>query len=357
MSMDGFEDQGAPALAPRLSYPLGRETPAPGAAREIAPGVHWVCMPMPMALAWINLWMIEDGGGWTIVDTGLALDETRGYWRSIFDSTLKGKPVTRVICTHMHPDHMGNAGWISRKFGGARLWTSRLEYISARMLVADTGREAPEDGVRFYVQAGWTPEQVEGYKARFGGFGRMFTRLPDSYRRLTDGESIDIGGRAWRVITGNGHSPDHICLWQPELKLFISGDQVLPRITSNVSVFPTEPEADQLSDWLASCKKLREAIPGDVLVLPAHNEPFTGVHARLDQLIEGHERSLDRLEKRLREGERRAVDVFGALFARKIGDDVISMATGEAVAHLNCLVARGRARRRLRDGVLYYEAA
>lgn len=355
--MDGFDDAGPPADAPRLSYPFGREPPAPGTTLEVAPGVHWVCMPMPMALRWINLWLLEDGDGWTIIDCGLALEDTRANWRTIFDTMLKGKPVTRVICTHMHPDHMGLAGWITRKFPGAKLWTSRLEYISARMLVADTGRKAPEDGIRFYEQAGWTPEQIEGYKSRFGGFGLVFSQLPDSYRRLSDNQSFDIGGRTWRVITGNGHSPDHVCLWQPELKLFISGDQVLPRITSNVSVFPTEPEADQLSDWIASCQKLLRAVPDDVLVLPAHNEPFTGLHARLDQLIEGHEKSLDRLEKRLRESERRAVDVFGALFARKIGDDVIGMATGEAVAHLNCLISRGRARRTLRDGVLYYSAA
>src|SRR5262249_55566911 len=195
------------------------------------------------------------GDGWTIVDTGLALEDTRNHWRAIFDSTLKGKPVTRVICTHMHPDHMGLAGWITRKFE-ASLWISRLEYISARMLVADTGREAPSEGTRFYEQAGWTEAQIADYKTRFGGFGRLFSRVPDSFRRLSDNQQIEINGRTWRVITGNGHSPDHVSLWQPELKLFISGDQVLPRISSNVSVFPTEPEADQLSDWLNSCKKL-----------------------------------------------------------------------------------------------------
>ncbi|MDX2276301.1 MAG: MBL fold metallo-hydrolase [Hyphomonadaceae bacterium] len=354
MSMDGFEDQ-APPAEQRLTYPFGREPPAPGTTQEVAPGVHWVCMPLPMSLKWINLWLLEDGDGWTIVDTGLALEETRNYWRAIFESKLGGKPVTRVICTHMHPDHMGLAGWIGRKFG-ARLWTSRLEYITARMLVADTGREAPEDGVRFYAQAGWSEPQVAHYKSRFGSFGRVFSRLPDSYRRLSDGDEIEIGGRSWRIVTGNGHSPEHVCLWQDELRVFISGDQVLPRITSNVSVFPTEPEADQLTDWLNSCRKLQQAVPGDALVLPAHNEPFTGLHARLVQLVDGHEKSLDRLEKRLREEPRRAVDTFGALFARKIGDELIGMATGEAIAHLNCLVSRGRARRALRDGVLYYEA-
>lgn len=354
MSMDGIEDAGERPLKATLTYPVG-DPPAPGAVREVAPGVFWVCMPLPFALKWINLWLIEDGEGWTIVDTGVALEESRGYWRAIFDSMLKGKPVTRVICTHMHPDHMGLAGWICRKFG-ATLWMSRLEYVTARMLIADTGRDAPEDGVRFLRAAGWDDEAIDRYKKRFGGFGMGFSRTPDSYRRINDGDVIEIGGKPWRVVTGNGHSPDHVCLWQEEMKLFISGDQVLPRISSNVSVFPTEPEADPLSDWIASCHKLRAAVPGDVLVLPAHNEPFLGLHDRLDALIAGHELSFERVMKRLRQEPRRAVDLFVALFGRAIGPNLIGMATGEALAHLNCLIGRGLVRRVLNEeGVAFYE--
>jgi glyoxylase-like metal-dependent hydrolase (beta-lactamase superfamily II) len=357
MSMDGLEDQAIadrPAR-PTLLYPLG-EPPLAGVTKEVAPGIHWVRMPLPFALQWINLWLIEDGPGWTIVDTGIATEQTREHWRAIFEAMLGGKPVTRVICTHMHPDHLGLAGWICRKFD-APLWMSRLEYITGRMLVADTGREAPEDGVEFYRAAGWDEDSLDSYKVRFGGFGKMVSRIPDSYRRLQDGDEIEIGGRAWKVITGNGHCPEHVCLWQEELKLFISGDQVLPRISSNVSVFPTEPEGDPLSDWIGSCEKLRAALPNDVLVLPAHNEPFIGLHERLSNLVEGHERALARVEQRLRQAPRRAVDLFGALFARKIGSDLLGMATGEAIAHANCLIARGRAKRRVEQGVNFYEPA
>jgi glyoxylase-like metal-dependent hydrolase (beta-lactamase superfamily II) len=356
MSMDGLEDDVAadrPAR-PNLVYPLGDPPPA-GEAREIAPGVHWVRMPLPFALKWINLWLLEDGEGWTIVDTGLGMEESRGHWRTIFESALKGKPVTRVICTHMHPDHMGLAGWICRKFN-APLWMTRLEYITCRMLVADTGREAPEDGVRFYRAAGWDEDALDSYKVRFGGFGKIVSRLPDSYRRLADGDVVEIGGRPWRIIVGNGHSPEHACLWQEELKLFISGDQVLPRISSNVSVFPTEPEGDPLSDWINSCRKLSGAVPADVLTLPSHNEPFMGLHERLANLIEGHERSLARLLTRLRQEPRRAIELFGALFARKIGPDLLGMATGETIAHLNCLIGRGLVRAVTDgDGVIRYE--
>ncbi|MBI1187408.1 MAG: MBL fold metallo-hydrolase [Alphaproteobacteria bacterium] len=314
-------------------------------------------MPLPFALKWINLWLLEDGEGWTIVDTGVALDESRTHWRAIFASpALKGKPVTRVIVTHMHPDHIGLAGWITRKFQ-CRLWITRLEYTTCRMLVADTGREALDEGERFFRAAGWNEDQLDSYRVRFGGFGKGVSRLPDAYRRLEDGDAVEIGAHTWRVITGCGHSPEHACLYNEALNILISGDQLLPRISSNVSVFPTEPEADPLTDWLRSCAKLKVNIPGDVLVLPAHNEPFTGAHARLDDLINGHERALSRLEQRLAE-PKRAVDLFGAIFARKIDDDLIGMATGETIAHLNCLIGRGRVRAASGpDGATLYERA
>lgn len=357
MSMDGVEDEVAdPPARPALVYPLG-DPPEAGVAREIAPGVRWIRMPLPFVLKWINLWLLEDGDGWTIIDTGVALEQSREHWRAIFAATLNGKPVKRVICTHMHPDHMGLAGWICRKFK-AELWMSRLEYLTGRTLVADTGRDAPEEGVRFYRAAGWDEDALDSYKVRFGGFGKAVSRIPDAYHRLSDGDLIDIGGRPWRVVTGTGHCPEHVCLWQEELKLFISGDQVLPRISSNVSVFPTEPDADPLTEWLNSCKKLRAALPNDVLVLPAHNEPFVGLHERLDSLIQGHEKALARVLHRLRQEPRRVVDLFGALFARKIGVDVIGMATGEAIAHLNCLITRGQVRCETdADGVMIYVAA
>jgi glyoxylase-like metal-dependent hydrolase (beta-lactamase superfamily II) len=274
-----------------------------------------------------------------VVDTGIPNSETKAHWRTIFEKELQGRPVKRIIVTHMHPDHIGLAGWMSRKFQ-CDLWITRLEYVTCRMLVADTGREAPEAGVKFYRAAGWPQEDLDKYVDRFGGFGKAVSQLPDAFHRLSDGDEIPIGGRTWQVVTGCGHSPDHACLWQRDLNLFISGDQILPRISSNVSVFPTEPEADPLSDWLRSCAKLRSLIPADVLVLPAHNEPFHGAHKRLDALIEGHELGMKRLLQRLDE-PKRAVDLFTALFARAIDRDMLSMATGETIAHLNCLKGRG----------------
>ncbi len=356
MQMDGFATK-TPAR-PGLEYPLGEKTPEVGDTIEIKPGLHWVRMPLPFSLKWINLWLIDDGEpGWTIIDTGMPMPDTKEAWRKIFDEKLGGRPVWRIIVTHMHPDHIGNAGWLSRKFPDAELWISRLEYISCRMLVADTGREAPKAGTDFYKAAGWRDAQIDTYRKRFGGFGRAVSALPDAYRRLCDGETIRLGGSDWKVIMGNGHSPEHSCLYSESEGILISGDQLLPRISSNVSVHPTEPGANPLRDWLESCKKLKRAISPDVLVLPAHNEPFRGAHKRLDHLVRGHNVALKRLEQRLGEAPKRVIDVFPAVFGRQIDDDVLSMATGEALAHLNYLVSANRARlEKDDDGVNWYSA-
>lgn len=353
--MDGFKTK-TPVKA-GLDYPL-EGVPDVGDTMEILPGLHWVRMPLPFSLKWINLWLIDDGEpGWTIVDTGIPLDETRDAWRQIFEKKLAGRPVWRIMVTHMHPDHSGNAGWLSRKFPGAGLWMTQLEYLTCRMLVADTGRDAPQAGIDFYNAAGWTQAQVGNYRERFGEFGRAVSQMPDSYRRLRDGETIRLGGHDWQAIIGRGHSPEHCCLYSEALNVMISGDQLLPRISSNVSVHPTEPLANPLADWIASCEKLRDMVPEDVLVLPAHNEPFHGAHKRLDHLVKGHEAALKRLKQRLEEAPRRVVDVFPAVFGRAIGDDVLSMATGEALAHLRCLIERGEAGvERDGDGVDWYTA-
>jgi glyoxylase-like metal-dependent hydrolase (beta-lactamase superfamily II) len=227
-------------------------------------------------------------------------------------------------------------------------------------MVSDTGREAPADATEFFRRAGWGEAAIETYRARFGGFGKHIHVLPDSYRRLSDGETLTIGEHEWRVVVGNGHSPEHACLHCPDLTVLISGDQVLPRISSNVSVFPVEPDADPMADWLASLHKLRRSVPDDVLVLPSHNECFRGLHARIDALLRGQERSLSRLRRTLQE-PRRAVDVFASLFARNIAESdvaLLGMATGESLACLNYLVNRGEAIREIDgDGIAWYQAA
>ena len=344
-----------PVDRPKLVYPFAT-LPERAQRVEVAPGVCWIRMPLPYALNHINLWTLDEGEGFAVVDTGTRTEDGAAVWHELFSALPAGQVPTRVFVTHMHPDHVGMAGWITRKFN-VRLWMTRLEYLSVRVMAADTGREAPPDAINFYRRAGWGEAAIESYRVRFGNFGKHIHALPESYHRLSDGDALRIGDQDWRVITGSGHSPEHACLYSPTLKVLISGDQVLPRISSNVSVNPMEPDADPLGDWMASLDKLKREVPDDVLVLPSHNEPFRGLHARLDALATGQRRALDRLRRRLAE-PRRAIDVFGALFARQIAETdvgLLGMATGESMACLNYLLHRGELAAELDEaGVRWY---
>ncbi|MBV8469934.1 MAG: MBL fold metallo-hydrolase [Burkholderiaceae bacterium] len=350
--MDGQTD--AAESSQTVSYPF-EAPPARGQTLEVVSGVHWIRMPLPYALDHINLWAIEDGDAWTIVDTGTCTENNAQVWREVFANSGDKRPISRILVTHMHPDHVGMAGWLGRKFN-ARLWMTRLEYLSCRVMVSDTGREAPPEGVAFYQQAGWGDAALETYRLRFGNFGKHIHALPESFRRIADQEIIRIGGHDWRVIVGRGHSPEHACLYCESLGVLISGDQVLPRISSNVSVYPTEPDANPMQEWLDSLARIQREVPDDVLVLPSHNEPFRGLHARLDRLAGGQVKALRRLKNALAE-PKRAVDVFGALFARTITEQdvaLLSMATGEALACLNYWMALGEVKRECVNGVNWY---
>ena len=337
-----------------LTYPFG-PPPGVGEAVEVADGVLWMRLAMPIALNHINVYAVRDGEGWALVDTGLDLSGTRDEWEQLLAGPLGSRPVTRVICTHMHPDHIGLAGWLCERFA-APLVMTRLEYVTARMLLADTGQAAPEEGAVFYRAAGWDDAQVQSYRTGYGQFGRVVSPMPAGFVRMRENDRMSIGGHDWRVVIGEGHSPEHACLWRESDGVVLGGDQILPKISSNVSVWPTEPDADPLGDWLDSLERMKGVFPADVLVLPSHGEPFRGVQVRLDALIRGHLAALKRLERTLRKPAR-AVDVFSALFARPVGDGVRGMATGESLAHLNYLLRRGRASRsRDADGVDWWTA-
>ena len=333
-------------------YPLA-ETPEVGQALEIAPGLRWLRLPLPFMLAHINVWLLRDGEGWTLVDTGLFTRVTREAWHDIIERRFDGLPLQRVIVTHLHPDHVGCAGWLARRFD-VPLWMSREEYLLCRILVADTGKPAPAAGIDFYRAAGFGEEALDRYTEHFGGFGRVVSPLPESYRRLVDGMTLTIGDDDWEVIIGRGHSPEHACLMCRERNLLIAGDQVLPTISSNVSVYPTEPCANPLADWFDSLDRLADVLDPEVMVLPAHGRPFTGVHARLAQLREEHETGLDKLRRLCREPHR-AVDIFPALFRSRIDERNLIMATGEALSHLHYLEQHGEIRRDTDDdGVNWY---
>jgi glyoxylase-like metal-dependent hydrolase (beta-lactamase superfamily II) len=344
-----------PRIEPGELASWSQAPPAAGTLERVADGVSWLRMPLPMVLNHINLWVLEDEAGWWLVDTGINDGTTRGHWEALFAGPLAGRPVAGVIVTHLHPDHVGLAGWLTERFD-VPLHMSRTEFLLCRTLVADTGQPAPREAVAFFRGAGYDEEELENYRQRFGGFGRAVAPLPNGFVRLRDGQTLVIGGREWRVVVGTGHSPEHACLHCPELDLVISGDQILPSISSNISVWPTEPEADPLADWLESCERLQRVLPEDVLVLPSHGRPFHGAHVRLRQLIAEHAEGLERLAELCAE-PRRAVDVFPALFKSRITAGNLLMATTEAIAHLHYLEARGELVRETRDGVHYFRRA
>ena len=295
-----------------LHYPHGRFTPEPDTLFEVAPGVFWLRMPLPFSLNHINLWVLDDGAGWAIVDTGLNTGQGKKTWAGLFAGALAGKPVTRVIVTHYHPDHLGLAGWLCERWG-VPLEIARTEYLLARTLTLDIRDAPPAEAIDFYTSAAWPEERLAAFRKRsWGGFSKVVYPLPAGFKRLQDGDVLDIGGRDWRIVTGRGHSPEHSCLVSDGL--MIAGDQVLPRITSNVSVYPTEPHADPLGDWLDSLDSFGHLDAG-LRVLPAHNEPFEGLHARLEQLRDDHMEKLGKLEAFCTE-PRTVFETFPVLFRR-----------------------------------------
>lgn len=321
-----------------VEYPL-EHRPELGESIEIFPGIRWLRMPLPFMLGHINLWLLEDGNSWTVVDTGIYTQTTRDCWEKVLTEQLYGKPVGRVLVTHLHPDHVGCAGWLAERFS-APLCMSREEYLLCRILVSDTGRPVPPEALSFYRAAGFTGSALEQYGKAFGRFGSIVSPLPQSYFRLQDGMELRIGKYLWRVIIGQGHSVEHACLLCEELNVLISGDQILPTISSNVSVFPTEPQANPLQDWLSSLNMLAETLPQDILVLPAHGKPFHGAKIRLQQLIDEHLDGLEKL-KALCLQPVRAIDSFSTLFRSQINDNNLIMAAGESIAHLNYLLQAG----------------
>ena len=344
-----------------LTYPLGDHAPEYGAIYPLADDLGWTRMPVPGNLAHINLWLLDDDsevtGGYAIADTGLFMPPTVDAWKAMFDGALSEKTLTRIFVTHFHPDHVGCAGWLANKFK-VPVWMNRTEWMMARLMISDQRDEPPAEVLNRRKFYGYDDDRVEKMrKSGWGNFARAVSRLPTNHVRMDDGDVIHVGKRDWTIMTGGGHTPEHACMIDYKNGVIIAGDQILPRITSNVSIMDTEPDANPLAEWLQSIEKFKAALPDDMLVLPAHGFPFKGVIQRLDRLAQGHYERLDELEIALRTTEMRAVDTFGLLFGRPIDDSIYGLATGEAMAHLRYLERAGRAKLDVRDGVGWYSAS
>jgi glyoxylase-like metal-dependent hydrolase (beta-lactamase superfamily II) len=321
-----------------LSFPVATP-PAPGETVPIAPGIYWLRMRLPFALNHINLWLLEDGPGWTIIDCGYALDETREAWERIFAERLGGRPVRRIIVTHYHPDHMGLADWLTERWD-APLWTTEKEYLHARMMAQDVGEASAAARRGFARRAGLDDEASTVFGERQGNYRLGVPAVPPTYRRIGEGSVIEIDGRKWRVMIGEGHAPEHACLFCAETGVLIAGDQILPRISPNISVQTYEPDGDPLARYLVSLKKLRAALPPDILVLPSHNLPFYGVHERIDELTAHHgARCDDVIAACVRPTS--AADLLPVLFRRQLDRHQLGFALGEALAHLHYLKGQG----------------
>ena len=335
-----------------IRYPFA-DPPAEGAATQIADGVLWMRLPLPMALDHVNVYALDDGDGWTVIDTGFASKRSRAIWNALLDGPLAGKPVTRVVVTHHHPDHVGLAGWFITK--GADLHMPRTGWLMARMLTLDVQERPTSETIEFYRRAGMNADVLARRRdERPFNFADCVVSLPLGYTRLIEGETINMGGRVWDIRMGNGHAPEHATFWSRDDDLVIGGDQLLPSISPNLGVYPTEPEADPVADWLEACERLQPFARDDQLVLGGHKLPFTGLPLRLRQMIENHHGALDRLMDYLAE-PRTAGDCFPPLFKRNIGAEEYGLALVEAVAHLNHLHQTGRVSREMNaDGAWVY---
>ncbi|BBB69643.1 Zn-dependent hydrolase [Undibacterium sp. YM2] len=351
-------------LEQQLHYPFGETLPDTGKTMEIAPGVLWIRMGLPFALNHINLWLLEDEletsqgkvRGWTVVDCGIASDATRDAWEILFgdlNNHLRGLPIIRVIATHCHPDHIGLADWLCSRWN-VQLWMTAGEYAFARMMSASLpGADGTAMFPHFRKHGLVDSDMQEQIQERKTHYTRLVPTVPIAYHRMQEGLDVIINQRHWQVITGFGHSPEHASLYCAELNILISGDMLLPRISTNVSVFAIEPEANPVQQYMDSLQKYLP-LPEDVLILPSHGKPFKGLHTRVRQLQDHHAERLEEVKLACATPQS-AMDIVPIMFRRPLDSHQLTFAIGEALAHLHKLWYDGVLRRVTGDdGILRF---
>ena len=337
---------------PSLEYPFP-SLPEPGTTLEVARGAHWLRMPLPFQLDHINLWLLDDDDGSTIVDTGIGNDITRELWDRILSKAPK---IKRIIVTHYHPDHAGNAAWLCERFG-VDLWMTQGEYLTAHAVRASAAGYTSDAVLEVFRKNGLDQARLGAMVTRKNRYAGLVPDFPHSYRRLIDGDRVKIGGREWQVMVGYGHAPEHMSLFCPALNVLIAGDMLLSTISTNVSVWSVDPDGDPLRLFLQSIARYRE-LPADVLVLPSHGKPFRGAHRRVQELEEHHEARFKDVMDSLNGASKSAGDLLPVLFRRPLDAHQTFFAMGEAIAHLHYLYYAGRASRTIgKDGIMRYATA
>src|SRR5918992_16943 len=334
-----------------LEYPFP-EVPSPGTTAEVAPGVRWLSMPLPFQLDHINLWLLDDGDGWIVVDTGIGNAETRMLW----DRILESKQVKRVILTHYHPDHAGNAAWLCSRYG-AELWTTQGEYLTAHAVRGSGAGYTADAVLSVFRKNGLDEERAARMRTSRNRYAELVPEFPFSYRRIIENDEIAVGNHRWRAFIGHGHAPEHLSLYCKNLNTVIAGDMLLSTISTNVSVWSIDPEGDPLRLFLDSIARYRE-LPDDVLVLPSHGKPFRGAHRRVSELEKHNQARFQDVMDSLKEKPKSAGELLGVLFRRPLDTHQTFFAMGEAIAHLHYLYYAGRAKRALGvDGIMRYAAS
>lgn len=321
---------------PCLQYLLP-EPPAAGSVTDIAEGLKWLRMPLPFGLDHINIYLLRDGDGWLAIDTGMKGEAGRAVWRQVMAEHLDGLPLTGVLVTHMHPDHIGLAGWLVAEYQ-CRFFMSAGEYFVARTFEQQRGEARDEWRDDHYTRTVGLPDAVVAeLRQQSGGYADFIEPLPPRFIRLQERDQLNINGELWRVIIGRGHSQEHLCLFNANRNLLIAGDQALPQVRANVGVIGTEPEANPLQDWLSSLSRLRH-LPRETLVLPSHNAPYHGLHNRLDD-IENYQRQRLQAALEAMVEPKSAYELLGVLYQKSLRGEQLMMAVGECLAHIRYLQA------------------
>lgn len=321
-----------------VTFPI-ETPPAAGECIEVAPGILWARLALPFRLNHVNIFLIEDGDGYAAVDTGIADDRTKDAWLALLAGPLKGKRLTRLIVTHHHPDHIGLAGWLCSEFG-IPLLTSQTGFLACNNISLSPNALGAEAYRAFYRAHGMNQQTAEMVSTQGNYYLRMVTPLPLTFFRLVAGEKLTIGTRVFDILSGDGHAPEQIMLYDASEKLLLAADQVLARITPNVSVWAVEPDGDPLGLYTRSLGAIAANLPEDTFVLPGHELPFYGLQTRISEILAHHEERCGIILSAVRERPMTVADLVPVLFPRTLDPHQLSFAFSETHAHVNLLIHR-----------------